>query len=217
MKSTLQNTRFWYAVLFLGFTAILSLMILTIYKMYTCPKNYVCLPKKVFKDVLKGNQPHHHHHMKHKHMQKHKSAEIRDRQVLSDPLYPPLNRTDKRTFENVVEETNRRNINIPTNDVGDTYRLVGYVISKDQQKDAGGNNWKLMARQKDRNESDFYMIPTNRDYDVKVPLTPEVFVGQRLKDVYTIPKDLQFNSPLLNKTSYEFVELPKTNFADSYN
>jgi hypothetical protein len=144
-------------------------------------------------------------------------AETRDRQVLADPLYPPLNRTDRRTFESVVHETNKRNINIPVKDIGDTYRLVGYIINKDAQKDAGGNNWKLMARQKDRNEAEFYMIPTNRDFDVKVPLTPEVFVGQRFKDVYTIPKDVQFNSPMLNKSAYEFVELPKTSFADPYN
>ena len=143
-------------------------------------------------------------------------TEIRDQRVISDPLYPPLNRTDKHTFEQVALQTSVRNINVPTADMGDSYRLVGYLTCKDPYKDAGGNNWKLLARQKNRHESDFYMIPTNKDYDVKVPLTPEVVVGTRLRDVYTIPNELTFNSPMLNKTPYDFIEIPKTSFADRY-
>ena len=60
------------------------------------------------------------------------------------------------------------------------------------------------------------MVPTNNNYDIKIPLTPEVVVGPRLKDVYTIPNELKFKSPLLNKGTYEGVELPKTDFTDSY-
>jgi hypothetical protein len=140
----------------------------------------------------------------------------RDIKVLNDPLYPPLNRTDRTTFDHVVRETDARNINVPTTNVNDTYRLVGYLINNGE-KDAGGNKWKVMARQKNRHESDFYLIPTNKDYDVKVPLTHEIVIGQRLNDVYTIPKELRFHSPLLNTSTYEFVELPKSSFADNYN
>lgn len=206
------------ALLLGGLFLIICLVVLFAMKMHPCPKDYVCLPKKTFNKVV-GKSDHHHKVTSPTSKQQRyvEDAEVRDRQVLTDPLYPPLNRTDRRTFESVVHETNKRNINLPVKDIGDTYRLVGYVINKDVQKDAGGNNWKLMARQKDRNEAEFYMVPTNRDFDVKVPLTPEVFVGQRFKDVYTIPKDVQFNSPMLNKSAYEFVELPKTSFADPYN
>ena len=143
-------------------------------------------------------------------------SEKRDRKVIDDPLYPPLNRTDRYTFESTVAQTNARNINVPTTDMGDTYRLVGYLTCKDQNKDAGGNNWKLMAREVNRNECDFYIIPTNKDYDVKVPLTPDVVTGTRLRDIYTIPKELTFNSPMLNQTSYDFIELPKTKFDPRY-
>lgn len=205
-----------YALLIVGILVIVGVVVLYIMRMHPCPKDYVCLPKKTFNKVVGKDSQHHVHKVKQQQRYV-EDAETRDRQVLVDPLYPPLNRTDRRTFESVVHETNKRNINIPVKDIGDTYRLVGYIINKDAQKDAGGNNWKLMARQKDRNEAEFYMIPTNRDFDVKVPLTPEVFVGQRFKDVYTIPKDVQFNSPMLNKSAYEFVELPKTSFADPYN
>ena len=146
-------------------------------------------------------------------------AQDRDLRVLKDPLYPPLNRTDRSTFDGVVRETENRNINVPTRSSDDTYRLVGYLINKNNDtKDAGGNSWKLMARQTDRNNADFYIIPTNKDHDVKVPLTQEVFAGgSKFRDVYGIPKEVQFVSPLLNQTSYEFVELPKSSFLDSYN
>lgn len=143
-------------------------------------------------------------------------TDIRDRRVIADPLYPPLNRSDRYTFETTVDQTNARNINVPTNDYGDSYRLVGYLVCKDQTKDAGGNNWKLMARQKNRHESDFYIIPTNRDYDVKVPLTPEVVVGTRLRDLYSIPSQISFNSPMLNQEPYDFIEIPKTTFDPRY-
>lgn len=147
------------------------------------------------------------------------STTERDMRVLDDPLYPPLNRTDRVTYDGVVRQSDARNFNVPTQGSGDSYRLVGYLInSSDDTKDSGGNSWKLMARQKDRNEADFYIIPTNKDFDVKVPLTPEVFAGgSRFKSVDTVPMEVQLVSPLLSKTPYTFVELPKGSFSDGYN
>lgn len=175
-----------------------------------CPANHVCIPKKEYKHekeqtkVVIVSAP------------STSSVPIdRDRRVINDPLYPPLNRTDRQTYDGVVRETTARNINIPTTNVYDNYRLIGYITSKDAEtRDAGGNSWKLMGRQKDRNEFDFYMVPTNNNYDIKVPLTTDVFVGQRFRDIYTIPKEVQFKSPMLNTTPYDFIELPKTDFAD---
>jgi hypothetical protein len=104
----------------------------------------------------------------------------------------------------------KRNMYIPTNETGDNYRLVGYLVNKEGGRtDAGGNNWKLMARQKDRNTSDFYMIPANNNYDIKIHVTDDMIVGDRLRDVYTIPKNIAFKSPMLNEGTYEFVEIPK--------
>lgn len=134
----------------------------------------------------------------------------RDYRVLYDPLYPPLNRTDTVTHTMLEKNIDKRNMYIPTNETGDNYRLVGYLVNKEGGRtDAGGNNWKLMARQKDRNTSDFYMIPANNNYDIKIHVTDDMIVGDRLRDVYTIPKNIAFKSPMLNEGTYEFVEIPK--------
>ena len=235
-------------IFLIGLTLVLfvTIIIIVIVKLQTCPKDYICMHRKSFKDIhghvhghvhgyvhgyVHGHGGQHGHVHGHSHGHSHGShvhghvhgshggvhgGQHRDIKVLSDPLYPPLNRTDRTTFDHVVRETDARNINVPTTNINDTYRLVGYLINNGE-KDAGGNKWKVMARQKNRHESDFYLIPTNKDYDVKVPLTHEIVLGQRLKDVYTIPKELRFNSPLLNTSTYEFVELPKSSFADNYN
>jgi len=154
-----------------------------------CPKGYVCFKQ-----------------------QDHTSTSERDYRVLEDPLYPPLNRTDRLTYETRV-----RKLSVRDPSSFDTYRLVGYLTCKDtSQKDAGGNSWKLMARQKDRNEAEFYLIPTNNNFDVKIPITPDTLArGQsRLRDVYSIPSQLMFSSPLLNTVPYDFIELPKSSLTD---
>ncbi len=202
-----------YIWFLLAFTLLLfsCIIITVILKLRTCPKDYICMHRKSFNKVHSVYKPRkytcHSHNM----------PPHRDIKVINDPLYPPLNRTDRNTFDHVVKSTEARDINVPTTNINDTYRLVGYLINNDSNQDAGGNRWKVMARQKNRHESDFYLIPTNKDYDVKVPLTQDVVLGKKLNDVYTIPKDLRFNSPLLNNTTYEFVELPKSSFTDDYN
>ncbi len=223
-----MNLYIWFL---LAFTIMLfsCITIIVIVKLRTCPKDHICMHRKSFNKIhTQHTQYAHHtqhahttHHAPHKH-RCHNHAHIsspphRDIKVINDPLYPPLNRTDRTTFDHVVKATEARDINVPTTNINDTYRLVGYLINNDTNQDAGGNRWKVMARQKNRHESDFYLIPTNKDYDVKVPLTTDVVLGKKLNDVYTIPKDLRFNSPLLNNSTYEFVELPKSSFGDSYN
>lgn len=143
--------------------------------------------------------------------------QTRDRRVLNDPLYPPLNRTDTVTHEMLETQIDRRNMYVPINDNLDNFRLVGYLINKDPNgaRDAGGNNWKLFARQKDRNISDFYMIPSNNNYDIKINIKDDMVVGDRFRDVYTIPTQVRFNSPMLNDTPYDFVEIPKADLASS--
>lgn len=142
----------------------------------------------------------------------------RDYRVLQDQLYPPLNRTDTMTHKMLEKNIDERNMYVPTNDTLDNYRLVGYLINKDPvgERDAGGNNWKLFARQKDRHSSDFYMIPSNNNYDIKIHIKDDMISsGERLRDVYTIPKNISFKSPMLNQSPYEFVEIPKADLATS--
>jgi hypothetical protein len=142
-------------------------------------------------------------------------VEIRDRKVVSDQLYPPLNRTDNKTHEELVKNINTRGMYIQTNDINDKYRLVAYVTNNSEERDAGNNNWKLFARQKDRNISDFYMKPTDNNNDMKVPITDDIVIGDRLRDIYNIPKQLTLNSPLFNKNPYNVVEIPKADLSNS--
>ena len=145
--------------------------------------------------------------------------ETRDRKVIEDQLYPPLNRSDNKTHSELVKNINSRNMYIQTNNMNDKYRLVGYVTNNAEEKDVGNNNWKLFARPKDRNISDFYMKPTDNNNDIKVPITDDIVVGDKLRDIYNIPKQITFNSPLFNNTPYNIIEIPKAdliNHSDEY-
>lgn len=220
-----KNNTLFFVVGGIILAVLILVGIFLIYKSFEktekCPDNHVCIQKKDYETdpkreqtreqkivIIKESSP----------SSPYQTTDTRDRRVLNDQLYPPLNRTDSMTFDGVVRETRNRNINVPSNQTYDSYRMVGYVKSKsvgqEQEIDAGGNSWKMMARQKNKNESDFYLIPTNNNYDLKIPITPDIVVGQRLRDVYTIPNEIQFKSPMLNQTPYQFIELPKTDFTD---
>jgi len=139
----------------------------------------------------------------------------RDRKVLDDDLYPPLNRGDTRSHTNLANNINKRRMYVNTQETGDTFRLVAYVASTSDEKDSGNNNWKLFARQKDRHFSEFYMIPTDNTNDLKISINNDNVVGHRLRDVYDIPQQLTFNTPLLNKEPYDVVEVPKADLSRS--
>lgn len=136
----------------------------------------------------------------------------RDYRVLQDPLYPPLNRTDNNTFQTLQRQQSERQ-ETSVRAINDTYHLVGYLVNQEQTEDSGGNKWKLIARMKDRNTADFYMIPANKNYDIKIHVTNDMVVGERLRDIYTIPNNVTFNSPLLNKGPYEYVEIDKSDLS----
>ena len=104
---------------------------------------------------------------------------------------------------------------VNTQETGDTFRLVAYITSTSDKKDSGNNNWKLFARQKDRHFSEFYMIPTDNTNDLKISINNDNIVGYKLRDVYDIPQQLTFNTPLLNKDPYDVVEVPKADLSRS--
>jgi hypothetical protein len=95
--------------------------------------------------------------------------------------------------------------------------MIGYITynNNDGQIDKGGNNWKMFGRMKDRNQGDYYIIPVNNNYDLKIPLTSDIIVGERLRDIYTIPNTLRFRSPMLNNNDYDYTELPKTDYTNT--
>jgi len=137
----------------------------------------------------------------------------RDLRVLNDPLYPALNRTDKNSFEGVIDNTLKRNFNIPTNTYNDTYHLVGYVVN---EEDKTSSKWKLFGRQKDRNKGEYFMVPVDRTIDMKIQITDDIVEGEKLRSVDTIPNEIKFKTPLLSNTPYKFTELPKADLADEY-
>ena len=106
---------------------------------------------------------------------------------------------------------------VPTQDHNDSFRLVGYLTNNDEtRQDVGGNTWKLFARQKDRHTSDFYMVPANKNYDVKIHVKDDMIQGgERLRDLYTIPNSITFKSSMLNDTPYEFIEIPKSDLSSA--
>jgi hypothetical protein len=129
----------------------------------------------------------------------------RDMKVLKDPLYPALARADRNAFEGVANLTYQREINVPTRPSNDTYRLVGYLSNEEDKT----GSWKLMARTRDRNRAEYYMIPTNNNIDMKIQITDDMVTGEKLRDIDIIPKAVTFNTPLLSKTPYTFTEIPK--------
>ncbi len=137
------------------------------------------------------------------------SSQTRDRRVVNDPLYPPLNRTDEKNFNMVTKEVRSGNLYVNTDDSNDSFRLVGYLSNSESKKDAGGNNWKLFARMKDRHQGEYYIIPSESTISIKLFLTPEIVVSERLRDVFSLPKEMRFNSPMLNTGVYQFSEMPK--------
>jgi hypothetical protein len=141
----------------------------------------------------------------------------RDRRVLHDPLYPALNRSEFDVHHSISEQIRKKNLYNTTQEFTDRYRLVGYVTNHDQDKDSGGNVWKLMARQKNKNQGEFFLIPANNNYDMKIMLNNDIVTGEKLRDVYTIPKQLTFKTPLLNESPYEVTEIPMNDFTNNYN
>jgi hypothetical protein len=146
-------------------------------------------------------------------------SENRDRRVLNDPLYPPENRTDSLNYDIMSQAVNNRNFYVPTNDYGDSFRMVGYLHNKggvSAESDSGGNIWKLMGKQISNNRSQFYIIPSNNNYDLKIGLNDDIVVGRnKFRDIYDIPQEVTFNTPLLATTPYTFTELPRSDYTNT--
>lgn len=141
----------------------------------------------------------------------------RDIRVLYDPLYPPENRTDSINYNMMRKEVSNRNFYVPTNNYKDNYRQIGYLsnnVSDENKNDSGGNVWKLMARKTSNNRDQFYMIPSNNNYSMKILLSDDIVKGRKIKDIYDIPNEIYFDTPLLSSSPYTFTELPQNDFTD---
>jgi hypothetical protein len=217
-----QNRMLWIAFITLSILITLCGMVVMYftYSPTSRKPSKVCMTVNEFKELQHNSIP----NTKHSTIASVASStsptidDSRDRRVLNDPLYPALNRSEFNTHQGIADKIKAKALYNNTQEFTDRYRLVGYVTSQDNdKKDSGGNVWKLMARQKDRNRADFYMIPANNNYDMKVMLNDDIIMGDKLRDVYTIPKQLTFKTPLLNDSAYEVTELPMNDFTNSYN
>jgi hypothetical protein len=120
-----------------------------------------------------------------------------DRSVLEDPLYPPYGRPPLEVA--TIPK-------ISTRGSYDNYRLVGYMVSEESKDDV----WKLFGKEKYRGgQGDFYAISANKNLDgIKVFLTKDTVIGDRLDNIYTIPDQIRVNHSLFNHSIYDVSLLP---------
>jgi hypothetical protein len=139
----------------------------------------------------------------------------RDRAVISDPLYPPLGRTERPIFDSIVNRYNSNLFNYPTRGSVDTFRLLGYLVNSENKKD----KWKLFGRQKYPGSSigEYYVIPINHNTDeMKITLKDSMMPKDKLRDIYALPSSIIINSPIFDSTEYNIIELDKTDFTSPY-
>ena len=88
-------------------------------------------------------------------------VENRDYNQMYNPLYPPYNRTDTHTMNDIM---NNKNIfNIKTRNYNDTPRMIAYFYSKDGINDQK-NIYKLYGFSKDRqNNNDVFYYSFSND------------------------------------------------------
>lgn len=124
----------------------------------------------------------------------------RDRAVNADPLYPPLNREPKKPP--FYEE--------------DTYRLVGYLVNTNGDKE---DTWKLFGREKRKGMGEFYLVSANKNMDVKIAITENMVVGsngaRKLRDIYDIPDELSIVHPMFSREPYQVIVNPHADIGSS--
>lgn len=140
----------------------------------------------------------------------------RDLAVLRNPLHPPENRMSCPQHRRMADLISRGHLYQHTNAMGDSYRLVAYITndSTGMPPDVGGNRWKLFAMEGMGRPHRFFISPIDVNNDIKIPITEDTLSMQsaKLRDVYSIPESLVFNTPLMRTTPYTVTEIPRTDF-----
>ena len=139
----------------------------------------------------------------------------RDRSVISDPLYPPLGRTERPIFDSLIANYGNNLFNYPTRGSVDTFRLLGYLVNSKNKRDS----WKLFGRQKYPGSSigDFYVIPINDNInEMKITLKDTMMPNEKIRDIYALPQSLTIISPLFESSIYTVIELDKADLTSPY-
>jgi hypothetical protein len=144
------------------------------------------------------------------------TVEQRDLNVLLNPIYPPLGRVERPTFDNLL----KMKIGETTRGSEDTFRLIGYLVNTNKNDiDMGNNIWKLFGRQTYRGSSigEFYVSPVNEHKtDMKIFLKNEMMPKEKIRDLYALPNVVYLDSPFFSKNPYTLNELPKSDFNSNY-
>lgn len=142
-------------------------------------------------------------------------VDIRDKAVMQNSLYPPVSRDTRDNTTNILNEPRL----FPNRDSSDTFRLVGYLVNRNNKEDV----WKLIARMENRHESEFYAESSNRKLDLKVPITPEIAKSadgtstRPFRDVYDLPDSVHMSHPMFDALAvYDVVQLPRAKLASGY-
>ena len=145
-----------------------------------------------------------------------KAVEARDRAVLTDVLYPP---TTRDTHANTVRLLQEPRLIPDPLEQHDQYQLIGYLINQTDKDDV----WKLLARSRGRSQADFYAQSSNKNVDVKIPLTHEIARSadgsnvRPFRDIYDLPEAVILDSPMFSKNSvYNILQLPRSQLASGY-
>lgn len=141
------------------------------------------------------------------------NIEARDMAVVSNPLYPPLDRQSRPLADEYLRYKEAGIFDIPTRNGSDTYRLMGYLINSTNKND----KWNIYGKQRHSGSShgNFYATQQcNNNTCTKIELTKDILINERLNDFYNLPSTLTFNSPLFGTDPYDVVQL---SMADNYN
>jgi hypothetical protein len=139
----------------------------------------------------------------------------RDRAVINDELYPPLGRTERPIFDQLINGMSTGVFSYPTRGSPDTFRLVAYLVNTSDKKDM----WKLFGRQKYPGSSigDYYAIQMDdRRSDLKITIKDEMMPKDKIRDIYGLPNEVVINSPLFNPSPYKIIELDKADLTSPY-
>ena len=136
---------------------------------------------------------------------------VRDNMVINDRLYPPLARTERPTFDTIMAYfyNNPDIFNMNTRGPPDTFRVLGYLTSKNLNSPDLNNTYMLYGRATYPNSDigEFYLTSTNKISDIKIPLDNK---NSNIRRIWDIPNEVVLNSPMI-KGVFNYTELPKAN------
>jgi len=119
----------------------------------------------------------------------------RDRRVISDPLYPIINRTDRPTFDYLIRNPSIRGVMTRYNDHLDTPRPIAIAKLITNDINNVSSYYYLFGKRKSRNSSkgEYYLWAPNIDNQIKIPLVDDRN-NPLIQDFDNLPSSIQINN-----------------------